>query len=190
MHSNKWGLNKININEFSEVTTIMHHPFYPQLCKAFRTQANNHLRNIAPQKVKLTLCLEIKDLLRDKGLTDHTAKYLLGNKYHCSSLPANPGHPLQQRYMVLMSWVSPCDIKTQHVMVGVCCGFKHHVFLSRVEATCKSASYIFTVCVSECLYTMKIQSLKVSILLGRENPLLPEKNWYGSHQSWPKVKKK
>lgn len=26
--------------------------------------------------------------------------------------------------------------------------------------------------------------------LGRENPLLPEKKGYDSHQSWPKVQKK
>lgn len=149
--------------QFSEVMTIIHHPFYPELCKAFRTQANNYLWNVAPQKVKLNLCLGIKDLLRDKGFTHHIANYLLSNKYHCSSLPANPGHPLQQRYTVLISWVSPCDIKTQHVMVGVCCGFKHHVFVSRVEATCKSATYTSAVSVSESLYTVKIQSVKFNI---------------------------
>lgn len=75
-------------------------------------------------------------------------------------------------------------------MVGVCCGFTHHVILSRVEATFKSASSIFTVCVSESLYTVKIQTLKLSVFLGRENPLLPENDWYGSHQSWHKVQKK
>lgn len=64
------------------------------------------------------------------------------------------------------------------------------MFLLRVEATCKPASYIFMVCVSESLYTTKIQSLKVSMSLGRENQLFPEKNWHGSHQSWPKVQEK
>lgn len=29
MHSNKWGINKINTNEFREVVTIKNHLLYP-----------------------------------------------------------------------------------------------------------------------------------------------------------------